>query len=89
MPERAGHRRLKREELRERLLAAGVELLREQGPRGGVEHVTLGAVFERVEARTGQRVTKGSVYERIWDSQRHYQLDVLAETLRTAVPTPA
>jgi hypothetical protein len=43
----------------------------------------LAAVFDRVEAATGQRITKGSVYERIWDSQRHYQLDVLGATLRT------
>ena len=35
-------------------------------------------IFDHLERTTGVRVTRGSVHERIWDSQRDFQLEILA-----------
>lgn len=65
-----------RDTLREVLLDEGVQLLASEGFQSG--NLTLVRVFERIEARGEPRITKGSVLgpDRIWPSQRDYQLDV-------------
>jgi hypothetical protein len=69
--------RLTRGELRELLLSTGVELLLSDGLRVGTDHITLARVFEQVRRTTGRRITRGSVYERIWPSQEDFQADVI------------
>jgi hypothetical protein len=66
-----------REELQELLLVTGADILLMEGLRGGVQGVTLPRVFEAIEETTGERISPGSVYERIWSDQRSFQLDVL------------
>src|SRR4051794_29004890 len=73
--------RMRREDLRELLLSAGAEILLEEGVGCGVDHLSFGRVFERIEARHGRRITRSSVYDRLWTSQADYQFDVLARVV--------
>jgi hypothetical protein len=66
-----------REELRATLLEAGREILFEEGLETGSANLTFKRVFERVEDKTGLRVTNASVIRRVWDNQADYQADVL------------
>ncbi len=66
-----------REELRATLLQAGREILYEEGLETGSNNLTFKRVFERVEAKTGLRVTNASVIRRVWENQADYQADVL------------
>lgn len=78
MPHRpAAPSRRSRQELRELLLTAGVELLVEEGIGTGAGHLTFKRVFEWLEATTGVRVTNASVIGRIWENQSEYQTAVL------------
>ena len=70
-------RRRKRAELKELVLEAGFQVLVREGLDIGVDHVNYTKVFEHLEATKGVRVTRGSVHERIWDSQRDFQLDLV------------
>ncbi len=70
-------KRRKRAELKQLVLEAGLEVLIEEGLDIGVGHITYSKVFDHLEATKGVRVTRGSVHERIWDSQRDFQLDVV------------
>lgn len=79
-------RRRSRAELREMMLSAGIQVLFEIEPTLGFEHLTYSAVFDHLHEHDGQKVTIGSVHERIWKSQRDFQLDVLAEALQGAIP---
>src|SRR5262245_15645209 len=76
--------RITRYELRELLLAAGTEVLLEEGMRCGLDHVTFPKVFERVQTQTGRRVTRASVYDRLWTSQEEFQWEVLARVIEDA-----
>ena len=76
--------RITRADLRELLLRAGIELLLEEGMRCGLDHVTFPKVFERVEQETGRRVTRASVYDRLWSNQEEFQWEVLAELIKGA-----
>lgn len=67
-----------RNELRELLLATGLEMLREEGLATGAERLTFKRVFDRVEDETGIRVTNASVIRRVWRDNEDYQGDVLA-----------
>lgn len=78
-------RRRSRSELREMMLAAGTEVLFEIEPTLGFERLTYTAVFEHLLEHRGQKVTIGSVHERIWPSQRDFQLDVIAAALRRPI----
>lgn len=71
-------KRRKRADLKQLVLTAGLEVLERDGIGIGAEDLTYAKVFEHLEASTGVRVTRGSVHERIWDSQRQFQLDILA-----------
>lgn len=76
--------RLKRSELRELLLDAGVELLREEGMELGLGRLTFPRVFDRIETATGRRITGASVYERLWATQSAYQWEALAALIDRA-----
>jgi hypothetical protein len=69
--------RRSRDELRELLISAGVELLVEEGLGTGAGHLTFKRVFEWLEQTTGVRVTNASVIGRIWTNQSEYQTEVL------------
>ncbi len=66
-----------RDELRDLLVSAGVELLVEEGLGTGAGHLTFKRVFEWLELTTGVRVTNASVIGRIWTNQLEYQTEVL------------
>lgn len=78
-------RRRSRSELREMMLSAGTEVLFEIQPTLGFEHLTYTAVFQHLLRHRGQKVTIGSVHERIWPSQRDFQLDVIAAALQQPI----
>lgn len=75
-----------RAELRDLMLTAGKDILFEIEPTLGFEQLTYSTVFEHAQTAYGQRVTIGSVHERIWKSQRDFQLDVVAAALRDTLP---
>jgi hypothetical protein len=66
-----------REELRELLLDTGRIILREEGLGTGVEALNFKRVFDRVETKTGIRLTNASVIRRVWENQTDFQTDVL------------
>jgi len=68
------------------MLRAGTEVLFEIEPTLGFEHLTYTAVFDHLRIHHDEKVTIGSVHERIWSSQRDFQLDVIAEALRQPIP---
>jgi hypothetical protein len=72
-------RRRPREDLRQLLLNVGAQIITEEGLRGGVSGVTFTKVFEIIFLETGEQIAPGSVYKRIWDDQRAFQLDVLCQ----------
>jgi hypothetical protein len=71
-------RRRSRIELRELLLEAGIQVLREDGLGTGAEQLTFKRVFDLLAATEGVRVTNASVIGRIWENQAEYQSAVLA-----------
>lgn len=85
--------RMTRNELKELLLATGLEMLREEGLGTGAERLTFKRVFDRVEDERGLRVTNASVIRRIWRDNQDYQADVLtlvvSEELSEAVEAAA
>jgi hypothetical protein len=70
--------KLSRDELRATLLAAGQEILHEEGLETGSSNLTFKRVFERVELKSGLRLTNASVIRRVWENQADFQADVLA-----------
>ena len=75
-----------RAELRDMMLTAGKEVLFQIEPTLGFEQLTYSTVFEHLSAEYDQKVTIGSVHERIWKSQRDFQLAVIADALRDPLP---
>lgn len=73
--------RIRRHDLRVLLLDAGKELLLAEGLVCGLDRITFPRVFEIIESQTGRRITRASVYDRIWRSQAEFQWEVLAELL--------
>lgn len=67
-----------RNELKELLLATGLEMLEQEGLATGAERLTFKRVFDRVEGETGIRVTNASVIRRIWRDNEDYQREVLS-----------
>ena len=70
------HYRPKRE-LHRLMVDEGIELMIEDGMRGG-ENVTIARVIDRLAERGDAPVTKGSVLgrDRLWPTQRAFQLEV-------------
>jgi len=73
---------MKRSDLRALLVDAGKALLLREGLVCGLDRVTFPRVFDIVESQTGRRITRASVYDRIWRSQAEFQWEVLAELLQ-------
>lgn len=71
-----------RNELRELLLATGLDMLQKEGLATGAERLTFKRVFDQVEGKTGIRVTNASVIRRIWRDTEDYQRDVLIQVVR-------
>jgi hypothetical protein len=69
--------RRSREQLRELVLSAALDLIRSDGLGAEPTTVSYQRVFDHLEKVHGVRVTRASVHERIWDSQEHFQHDVL------------
>jgi hypothetical protein len=59
------------------LLAAGQEILHEEGLETASRNLTFKRVFERVERESGLRLTNASVIGRVWENQADYQAGVL------------
>jgi len=74
--------RRSREELRTTLLEEGREILFAEGLEAGSSNLTFKRVFERVQAKTGRRITNASVIKRIWENQADFQADVLVTIAR-------
>lgn len=64
------------------MLDAATEILRRDGVGIGATAITYQRVFDHLETTQGIRITRGSVHERIWASQRDFQLDVLRRAAR-------
>ena len=69
--------RRSRDDLRRTLLAEGRQILLEEGLDTGSSNLTFKRVFERVEMKTGVRITNASVIRRVWENQSEFQSDVL------------
>jgi hypothetical protein len=69
--------RRSREELRRTLVDEGRQILLTEGLEAGSSNLTFKRVFDRVEAKTGARITNASVIKRIWENQADFQADVL------------
>ncbi len=78
--------RRSRAELKEILLAAGLEMMASQTGPLRAEALNYKSVFDWLEESQGIRVTHASVHERIWPNQQAFQLDVLR---RAAEALPA
>jgi len=74
--------RRSRDELHDMLLQEGREILVDEGLETGSSNLTFKRVFDRVEARTGERITNASVIKRVWHNQADYQTDVLVSIAR-------
>ena len=71
------NQRRSRGELHDILLQEGREILTDEGLETGSSNLTFKRVFDRIEARSGDRITNASVIRRIWDNQADFQTDVL------------
>ena len=69
--------RRSRNELHEMLLQEGRAILADEGLEAGSSNLTFKRVFDRVEAKTGERITNASVIKRVWENQVDFQTDVL------------
>lgn len=67
------------------MMTAGKEVLLQTEPTLGFEKLTYSAVFAHLQSEYDQKVTVGSVHERLWASQREFQLDVIAQLLREPI----
>ena len=74
-------RRRSRDELRALLIAAGREILEEEGLTVGAGELTFKRVFDQVEMEHGVRLTNGSVIRRVWENQDDFRTDVLIEVV--------
>jgi hypothetical protein len=59
------------------LLDEGRKVLAEEGLQTTSSNLTFKRVFDRVDQKTGERITNASVIRRIWENQADYQADVL------------
>jgi hypothetical protein len=71
-----------RQELRTSLVEEGREIVLTEGLEAGSSNLTFKRVFDRMEAKTGVRITNASVIGRIWENQAEFQADVLVSIAR-------
>jgi len=74
--------RRSRESLRSTLIEEGRAILLTEGLEAGSSNLTFKRVFDRVEAKSGSRITNASVIKRIWENQADFQADVLVTIAR-------
>jgi hypothetical protein len=72
---------MRRDDLRDLLVEAGLDILIDEGLARGTERLTFKRVFDRVAEERGIRITNASVIGRIWTDMADYQADVLAAAL--------
>jgi len=77
--EKVGSRpvRRPRSELKQIVLDAAVEVLRELPPALSVETLSYVRVFDHLKDKYGVTVTRGSVHERIWSSVQDFRMETL------------
>lgn len=64
------------------LIEEGRSILLAEGLEAGSRNLTFKRVFDRMEARSGSRITNASVIKRIWENQADFQADVLVTIAR-------
>lgn len=69
--------RRSRDDLRVLLVDASRAIVREEGLQTESGNLSFKRVFDRVEARTGERITNAPVIRRVWENQAEFQTDVL------------
>jgi len=69
--------RRSRDDLRKLVLAEGRAVIEEEGLRTESSNLSFKRVFDRIEERTGERITNASVIRRVWENQADFQTDVL------------
>ncbi len=74
-------RRLDVSSLRDLVLRAGVDVLERDGLLLAAQSIGYAQVFAHLEERTGIRVTRASVHERIWASHADFRRDALATAI--------
>lgn len=74
--------RRSREELRELVVAAGVQVLLRDGLGLKAESLGYAAVFEHIKRTRGINIHRATVHPDIWSSQDDFRADVLAEAAR-------
>lgn len=74
--------RRSRQETRELVVAAALDLVRTHGLGAEPTTITYQKVFDHLEKTRGVRVTRASVHERLWASQEDFQVDVLLQVSR-------
>lgn len=85
--EHVGERRhLDLASLRELVLRAGVDVLERDGLLLAAQSIGYPQVFAHLEARTGVRVTRASVHERIWASHADFRREALATAISQLGP---
>lgn len=75
--------RRSREELKELVLAAGVELLLRDGVSLQAESLSYASVFGHIRATRGITVHRSTVHPELWSSQDEFRADVLAHAALT------
>jgi len=71
-----------REELRQLVLDAAVELLHQSALTITVDALSYQSVFNHLAETKGVKVTHASVHERIWASQRDFQVEALEAAIQ-------
>ena len=74
--------RRSRQELRQIVLTAGVEVLLDERLDLRPESLGYVSVFDHIERKQGVRLFRASVHNRIWESHDHYWLDVLTRAIQ-------
>ncbi len=78
-----GRRRRTRRKLAMELIDAGLRILERDGPKLAGDQLTLAAALNELNAGrdTDDRVSAGSVYDRLWANPEDYRVDVLSAAL--------
>jgi hypothetical protein len=77
--------RRSREELRDLMIDAGCELVRQRGLAFDPPSLTYATVFDHIEQTRGVRLHRSQVHDRIWANQEAYRIDVAVSTIRDSL----
>lgn len=78
--------RRSRDELRQLMIDAGCELLRERGLAFDPPSLSYANVFNHIEATRGVKLHRSQVHGRIWESQQRFRVDVVSEAISQLSP---